>query len=201
MTTADDILSAQLVLGLLDGPDAAQAEGRAASDAGFARRVARWEDDLAVAFAAPSGMPAPDHVLDNVRRQLFGAEPPPARARGPWAGLPWGRILGGMLAFKMVAIGGVLGWNTVQTSHTGLDTRWGPAELAWHAGQGRVRLTHAGPEDLQMWVEEAGGLRFLGGEDDWIHAGLPAGSVVHVGRGRPAGPDGATTRIVLGDTT
>ena len=33
MTTADDILSAQLVLGLLDGPDAAQAAAAAGSAA------------------------------------------------------------------------------------------------------------------------------------------------------------------------
>jgi len=202
MTQGDIILSAELAMGLLDGPDAARAEERLAGDSAFARMVADWEDDLVAAFASLEDHRAPPEVLDRVRARLFGVADQSAPAG---FGLPWGRILGSILAAKAVVVAGVLGWNAWWTSHVQLATPFGPAVLDWHQGQDRVRLRHDSPAELHLWVDLGAGqgLVYLGREGDWITSRdarqLVAGTVLLIGPGRPAQPDEQAIRLVLGE--
>lgn len=193
MTLNDEIFSAEYVLGLLDEADSARAEARAAREPGFAGLLQQWEEDLVATLAGPTDYLAPAHVLDEVRARLFGIPAEPAAS-----GFPWGRIIGGILAFKIGAISLVLGWNAWFTMRTAVATPFGPAEVVWHMRQGRVRLDHAGPETLQIWIEEDGGPRYLGSEGDWIDAHLSEGDTLLLGQGRPATPSGPTVRVVLG---
>ena len=139
---------------------------------------------------------APAHVLNAVRITLFGR--PPERAAS--AGLPWGRIIGGILAVKITLAATVLGWNAYWTERVQLVTPHGPAELTWHSRQGRIRLDHAGPEELHIWTEGPDGPLYLGAEGVWISSGLKAGSVLDIATGRPGQMAGPTSRIVLGET-
>ncbi|MGR3744478.1 MAG: hypothetical protein ACU0BC_09905 [Pseudooceanicola nanhaiensis] len=196
MSAADDILSAELALGLLDGPEAARAEARVKEDPDFARRVAQWGDDLAATIGGPADLRAPAHVLDRVRDRLFGKLAPVRDPVTAW-GLPWGRIIGAIVAAKVILAAAILAWNQYWISRAEIPTAWGPAKVAWHQRQGRIRLEHPGPPDLLVWVEEAGALRYLGTEGDWIAAGLQRGAVLLLGPGRPARPEGEPVRLIL----
>lgn len=193
LTQTDEIQSAEYVLGLADDAAIARADGRMRTDPVFAGAVRRWEDDFGGLLIGPADHVAPAHVLEAVRARLFGR---PADPVAP--GFPWGRLIGAIVAAKVVAVGAVLGWNAWWTTTIDIATPYGPAELAWHARQGRIRLDHAGPQTLQIWVETDGGLRYLGAEGGWIRAGLSAGDTLVLGEGRPASPEGPTSRVVLG---
>ena len=84
MTDDDDLLAAELALGLADDP---AAEGRRASDAAFAARVAWWEDRFA-------GLAAP-----------LGEEPAPELWQRIASRLPVNDNAGGLLRWKMISGG------------------------------------------------------------------------------------------------
>lgn len=78
-----DALACEYVLGLLDGADAARAEGLAATDAGFAARVAAWRDRFAEFDATAPAQPAGAALW---RRIEAGLDADPAVAQPPSAG-------------------------------------------------------------------------------------------------------------------
>lgn len=193
LTPSDEILSAEYVLGLLDETSAVRVESRISSDPLFAGAVLRWEEDFAGVLIGPADHVPPAHVLEAVQARLFGV---PDTASG--ARFPWGRLIGAIVAAKIVAVSAVLGWNAWWTTRTDIATAYGPAQLYWHGRQGRIRLDHPGPGTLQVWIEEDGALRYLGAEGDWIRAGLSEGDTLILGEGRPSNPAGPTSRVVLG---
>jgi len=93
---ADDVLAAEYVLGLLDGPDWLAARDRALVDQGFAGQVHGWETRLAPLNAAFPELPAPD-LLEQIEARIF----PPARTRR--FGFGWGLVGGIALAAGIFA--------------------------------------------------------------------------------------------------
>ncbi|HEX8401196.1 MAG TPA: anti-sigma factor [Allosphingosinicella sp.] len=87
----DDLLAAEYVLGLLDGPERAAAEARAAADPGFAASVEAWSQRLApMLFGAPAEPPG--RVWDGIAARLAANDedaPGPARGGGAAAARRW----------------------------------------------------------------------------------------------------------------
>jgi anti-sigma-K factor RskA len=78
----DDILAAELALGLLDEPERGSAEARAETDRVFAAAVEAWRVRLAPMLAASLETP-PDYVWEAIRSRLAAnddAAPSPAEA-------------------------------------------------------------------------------------------------------------------------
>ena len=65
----DDVLAAELVLGLLEGPERSSAEARADADPDFAALVEAWRVRFAPLLARSAESP-PDHVWESIRSQL-----------------------------------------------------------------------------------------------------------------------------------
>lgn len=71
----DDALAAECALGVLEDEPRAAAHRRMAMDAGFAARVARWQERLAPLNDAYAPVPAPE-VLARIEARLFPAPAP-----------------------------------------------------------------------------------------------------------------------------
>ncbi|MGY6548595.1 MAG: anti-sigma factor [Roseinatronobacter sp.] len=133
----DDILAAEYVLGLLDGPEWRAARDRALVDAGFSARVAAWEARLAPLNADFEELPAPD-LLPQITAQLFPARPRPRpRHRGAWF---VGLVTGSGLAAAMLAALVIL---FVPLAPTGPVFQ---AELSDEAGALVLQITYAQAE-------------------------------------------------------
>jgi anti-sigma-K factor RskA len=90
----DDMLAAELALGLLEGDALTTAKGRAARDAGFAARVRGWERRLAPMADLPP-VPAPARVKAALLVELF----PEATKPSLWQRIGfWQSLAGGALA-------------------------------------------------------------------------------------------------------
>lgn len=74
----DDALAAECALGVLEDEARAAAHRRMAMDAGFAARVARWQERLAPLNDAYPPVPAPE-VLARIEARLFPAPAPAPR--------------------------------------------------------------------------------------------------------------------------
>jgi anti-sigma-K factor RskA len=75
----DDVLAAELVLGLLEGPERGGAEARAGADFAFAALVEDWRVRLAPLLTQSPQSP-PDHVWDRIRSQLSANDDAPLSA-------------------------------------------------------------------------------------------------------------------------
>ena len=89
----DELLAAELVLGVLDAAARRAAQARVQDDAAFAARVAAWERRLGglIDEVAPVGVP--DHVWTRVRERLGWNEAAVAKP-GLWSNLAFWRGLG-----------------------------------------------------------------------------------------------------------
>jgi anti-sigma-K factor RskA len=94
----DDLLAAEYVLGLLDGPAWRAARDRAETDGAFAARVRDWEGRLAPLNAGFAKVPVPFGQLARIESRLFPAPPRTARNRSGWAS--W--LAGGLTAAALV---------------------------------------------------------------------------------------------------
>ncbi len=75
-----DQFAGEYVLGLLDAPARQQAEARIASDAGFARLVAQWQQHLAPLLEELGSAPVPPALWPGIRQRLgWDAYLPPPR--------------------------------------------------------------------------------------------------------------------------
>jgi anti-sigma-K factor RskA len=75
----DDLLAAELVLGLLDGAERLGAEAREASDPVFAALVEDWRERLAPMLAGAEEAP-PDHVWTRISARLAANDDAPVSA-------------------------------------------------------------------------------------------------------------------------
>ena len=75
----DDVLAAELVLGLLEVPERSSAEARADADADFAALVEAWRVRLAPLLTAAPEIP-PEHVWESIRSQLAANDDAPLSA-------------------------------------------------------------------------------------------------------------------------
>ncbi len=93
----DEVLAAEYVLGVLPLDERLAAERRIADDAGFAARVAAWEQRFAALNDEIDEVPAPD-LLARIEARLF---PKPAdRPRRSW----WPVWLGGLATAAAAAV-------------------------------------------------------------------------------------------------
>ncbi len=85
----DDLLAAEMALGVLAGAERVAAQSRAARDPAFASMVATWEERLAPWAAEISEVPAPPHVWERLASTL----PAEKRTSGWWQSLAFWRGL------------------------------------------------------------------------------------------------------------
>ncbi len=106
---ADEVLAAELALGLLEGDEAAQAVARLAQDADFAQSVRAWQERLAGLAEELTPVMPPARARQRIREELGLAEPPLSRipdSRIRWwqRPLPLFGALGSGLAALAVAL-------------------------------------------------------------------------------------------------
>jgi anti-sigma-K factor RskA len=85
----DDLLAAELALGVLSDTECAAAQSRAAHEPSFAAMVAAWEERLAPWAAEISEVPAPPQVWDRIAASL----PAEKQSAGWWQSLAFWRGL------------------------------------------------------------------------------------------------------------
>ena len=66
----DDVLAGEYVLGVLDAGERQRLDARVMSDAGFAQRVAAWEERLAPLLEQVATVEPPAHVWPRIRTRL-----------------------------------------------------------------------------------------------------------------------------------
>jgi anti-sigma-K factor RskA len=87
---ADELLAAEVALGVLSGPERAQAERRRAREPAFDALVLAWEERLAPWAAGIEAVSPPPYVWDRIVTQL---PPQTARRAGLWQSLSFWRGL------------------------------------------------------------------------------------------------------------
>ena len=85
----DDLLAAELALGVLAGAERAAAESRAAREPSFSAMVASWQERLAPWAAEISEVPAPPHIWERIAATL----PAEKQNSGWWHSLAFWRGL------------------------------------------------------------------------------------------------------------
>ena len=101
MTSDDQILAAELALGLLDGAEHMAARQRLLTDPDFAAETAWWQDRFAgLAHGAAAAEP-PAELLARIEARLAQAPPSGAARRWPWFA---GGALAGALAASLAAL-------------------------------------------------------------------------------------------------
>lgn len=205
----DDMLAAELVLGVLPHDERQAAQERAELDGGFAARIAAWEGRLAILNAAYQEGPVDPQTYPRIEAALFGspqdaapitAAPRPVRARTPWRF--W---LGGALAAALVVLAVML-WPMAQPP---LVARMQADALAFDASfqAGILQIAHRGPDaeaghDYEIWAIGGDGvprsLGLLRGDQVEIPTELTEGITLAVSLEPEGGaPDGAPTGPVL----
>ncbi|MBU3030565.1 hypothetical protein [Paracoccus marinaquae] len=97
----DDILAAELALGLLEGAEAEEAARRLAGDPGFAQSVRDWQEVLAVLADGLTPVMAPARARQRIREALGHGAPPLSQdpnPRRPWWRGPFGVLLALLIA-------------------------------------------------------------------------------------------------------
>ena len=158
----DDLLAAEMALGLLEGEALAEASARAESDPAFAASVAGWEMRLAELAEAMDDVRPPPSAKDALLAELFPEERRVPVWRRAW---PW-QALAGVMAVLALALfvsvwprsegGGPL--RTAQIASAEGDFR---VVAVVDGGRGEVILTRtagAAPEGriLQVWAHGPG---------------------------------------------
>lgn len=99
MSGEDDLLAAEYVLGALPAGERAALERRAARDAGFARRIAGWEERLAPLADGIGPVPPPARIRAEIERRLFGTP-----SRRTWDSLALWRGLAGLTLAALIVL-------------------------------------------------------------------------------------------------
>jgi anti-sigma-K factor RskA len=101
----DELLAAELALGVLAADARRAAQARARDDAAFAARVAAWERRLGGLIDDVASVPVPEPVWVRLRERLGWADAAPART-GLWNSLAFWRGLGfaGMAAAVALSV-------------------------------------------------------------------------------------------------
>lgn len=103
----DDLVAAELALGLLDGEARVAALARVAADPAFALAVAWWEARFAALFADAPGIAPPAAVLARIEASLDGARAANDNAgSGGWRGA----AIGAGLAACLLLVATVMLW-------------------------------------------------------------------------------------------
>jgi len=89
----DDLLAAELALGLLEGEELSQANKRALHDPAFAAMVAAWQERLVAMTDAVEPVTPPKHVKKRLLTTLFATAPVPLMQRlWIWQGLSFAAL-------------------------------------------------------------------------------------------------------------
>ena len=201
----DDLLAAEYVLGLLDGPDWLAARDRALVDQAFAARVQDWENRLAPLNAEFGEMPAPD-LLAAIEARIF--PPRPAARR---FGFGWGIAAGlALVAGVFVAVALFVPQSPRQPAWQAElvdEAQTRAFQISYDRSVAELSVMATGPEpgegqDYELWViDESGVPRSLGlltGAQTRLSAVLEPGQILAVSL-EPAGgsPEPAPTGPVL----
>ena len=92
----DDMLAAELALGLVEGDDRVVALERLLADPAFAADVVWWRDRIGALALVTEAAPPPAHVLERIDVQLSDTPRPKVTRKWPW--LAAGAGLGAMAA-------------------------------------------------------------------------------------------------------
>jgi anti-sigma-K factor RskA len=100
---SDDLLAAELVVGVLESGAHAAAQARAARDTGFASLVAAWERRLAPWLTDVAPVDPPAHIWDAIRQRL-GWESSQSDRTSWWSSVSLWRTATAIVAVIAVAI-------------------------------------------------------------------------------------------------
>ncbi|HEY4142023.1 MAG TPA: anti-sigma factor [Pseudolabrys sp.] len=89
----DDLLAAELALGVLADAERAAAQSRAAQEPSFAALVAAWEERLAPLAAEIADLPAPPQIWERVTAAINADSPAEKQSAGWWQSLAFWRGL------------------------------------------------------------------------------------------------------------
>jgi anti-sigma-K factor RskA len=158
----DDIVAGEYVLGVLSAKDRVSVEARMASDSAFARKIARWQEQLAPVNDDYAEVTPPADVFSKLEKRLF--ESAPAAKTSLWSSLIFWRSLT-LASLALVAAMGLLEFGLFIPEQTArplvaqLISESGNLNLValYDSQSGIVRLTPAAagkPEEksLELWL-------------------------------------------------
>lgn len=182
----DDLLAAEYVLGLADGPEWQSLRDRTLVDQAFAARVQDWESRLAPLNAEITDLPVPD-LLAQIEARLF---PPKPKRRLHFG---WGVFGGLVLAAGVFVAVALLGPQSPRQPGLQAELVDEDRTLTFQISYDRdasllsVSTTGPGPgpgQDYELWViDESGVPRSLGlvsGAQTLVSAALEPGQTLAV---------------------
>lgn len=203
----DDLLAAEYVMGLLDGPDWQAAHQRTAVDGAFAARVRAWETRLSAMNDAYGTEPLPADGWARLNARIAGPAPQLSRARW-WAGFVTGTatVAALVLALAFVPVNRPAPLPGLQAELTAPDATL-IVRAQFDPSAGQVVLALDGPsagtgQDYELWVIDGDAapraLGVLQAPQVTLTADLRAGQTLAITL-EPAGgsPTGAPTGPVL----
>ncbi len=199
----DDLLAAEYVMGLLDGPDWQAAHQRAAVDGAFAARVRMWEAHLAPLNDAYGTAPLPADGWARVSARITPAARP-SRWRW-WAGLATGgaTVAAFVLAVALIPVDRPAPAPGLQAELTAPDAAL-VVRVQFDPAAGQIALALDGPpagagQDYELWLIDGDAaprpLGLLQGSQVTLSADLRAGQTLAISL-EPAG--GSTTGAPTG---
>ncbi len=205
----DDLLAAEYVMGLLDGPDWQAAHQRAAVDGAFAARVRAWEAHLAPLNDEYGTEPLPKGLWNQIEARLPASTPAAAPSRWRW----WAGLATGTTAVAALVIGLALFTDRPVTPVPGLQAELSAPDAnlivraQFDPSTGQVALALDGPpagagQDYELWLIDGDAaprpLGLLQGTNVTLLADLREGQTLAISL-EPAGgsPTGAPTGPVL----
>ena len=201
---SDDLLAAEYVLGLLDGPDWLAARDRALVDQAFAARVQDWEHRLAPLNAEFVELPAPD-LLAAIEARIFPTRP--ARRFGFGWGIAAGMALAASVFVAVALFAPQFSREPALQADLVDEAQTLTFQISYDRSAAALSVVATGPEpdegqDYELWViDETGVPRSLGvltGAQTRLTAALEPGQTLAVSL-EPAGgsPEPTPTGPVL----
>lgn len=155
MTDDDDLLAAELALGLLESDQAEAARARAAGDDGFAQRVSWWESQFAD-LARPASIPD-DRLWQRIVARLPANDNVAALARWRAAAVAMMLLAAGLATALIMRPDPAPQPQSLPVLVAALEGEGGNAALAvYTAADGKLVITpksmNAGSGDAELWV-------------------------------------------------
>lgn len=164
---SDDLLAAELVLGVVDSSQRRSLQGRADSDRSFAERVAYWERRFAPWLNDVEAVDPPARVWTKIRQRLGWADAEPSSSKLRGSLVFWRTATALSILVAVVAIGLLVQRSQPPVAGQAVTALWhDDGTAAWLVSIDRNRGTVSvvpvpGPPDSQgrvpeLWVIPAG---------------------------------------------
>jgi anti-sigma-K factor RskA len=154
MTDDDDLLAAELALGLLESDQAEAARARAAGDDGFAQRVSWWESQFAD-LARPASIPD-DRLWQRIVARLPANDNFAALARWRAAAVAMMLLAAGLVTALIMRPDPAPQPQSLPVMVASLEGEGGNAALAVYTADGKLVITpksmNVGSGDAELWV-------------------------------------------------